>query len=172
MKDLKNLQPIDFRPIADDDMELLYRIYADTRYDDIVQSGWTIEEIDRFLREQFQLQHIQYAANYKDAQFDIIHYQNKPAGRLYVHRKEDDIRIIDIALLREFRRKGIGSRIMKALMKESDEKNLPLSLHVEQDNPAMGLYERLGFKKGHLIGIYYFMERPASNKQSNHYIGE
>ncbi len=162
MKHLKNMQPIEFRPMTDDDMETLYQVYADTRVDEILKSGWTMEEIDGFLRKQFQLQHLQYVVNYKGARFDLILYDKQPVGRLYVHRKKDDIRIIDIALLREFRRKGIGSRIMKALIREADEKQLPLSLHVEQDNPAMCLYERLGFQKGDLSGIYYFMKRPPA----------
>lgn len=172
MKQLRNMQPIEFRPMTDDDMEFLYKVYADTRIDEILKSGWTMKEIDGFLRKQFQLQHTQYMVNYKGARFDIILYNKQPAGRLYVNRKKDDIRIIDIALLKEFRRKGIGSRIMKALIRESDEKNLPLSLHVEQDNPAMGLYDRLGFKKGNLTGIYYFMERPTLNNQTKTYLKE
>jgi len=51
----------------------------------------------------------------------------------------------------------------------------PLSLHVEENNPAMGLYERLGFKKGALTGVYYFMERPAAkhlNKSKENQLNE
>lgn len=160
----EKLQSIDLRPETDKDLEFLCKVYADSRMDEMSLSGWNAEEIDDFLGQQFKLQHGQYISNYKDARFDIILYNKEPAGRLYVHRKKDDIRIIDIALLKKFQRKGIGSGIMKDLMAEADEKNLPLSLHVEHNNPAMGLYERLGFKKGDLTGVYYFMERPASKK--------
>ena len=45
-------------------------------------------------------------------------------------------------------------------MIEADTEKLPLSLHVEQNNPALGLYGNLGFIQKDLIGIYYFMERP------------
>ena len=30
--------------------------------------------------------------------------------------------------------------------------------------PAMGLYESLGFEKGDLVGVYYFMERKPKKK--------
>ena len=76
--------------------------------------------------------------NYKGAQFDIILFNKAPAGRLYVQRKKDDIRIIDIALLSRFRRQGIGSKLMNDLVTEADEKQLPLSLHVEHNNPGYG----------------------------------
>lgn len=164
MDEMKNPQTIDFRPETAKDLEFLYNVYADTRFDEMLNSGWTMEEIHGFLEKQFDLQHSQYIKNYKGARFDIILYNNQPVGRLYILRKKDDIRIIDIALLKKFRRQGIGSRIMKTLIREAEEKQLPLSLHVEHNNPAMGLYERLGFKKGDLTGVYYFMERPAAKK--------
>ena len=83
-------------------------------------------------------------------------------GRLYLGRRQDDIRIVDIALLTEFRRQKIGSKIMEALMAEADEKNVTLSLHVEPNNPALGLYHRLGFEKKDATGVYFFMERSPS----------
>jgi ribosomal protein S18 acetylase RimI-like enzyme len=159
-----NHELIDFRPITDKDLDFLSKVYADTRADEMAVSGWEQEKIDEFLKMQFNIQHKQWMENYKGAQFDIILYNKAPAGRLYVLRKEDDIRIIDIALFRQFQRQGIGSKIMNDLITEADEKQVKLSLHVEHNNPAMGLYERLGFKKGELIGVYYFMERPPKTK--------
>jgi len=161
----KNLHSIEFRPAAGKDEEFLYRVYKDTRIDEITVNGWSEEEAEAFLRQQFDLQHRQYHENYKGAQFDIILYNKAPVGRLYVHRGKEEIRIMDIALLREFRRQGIGSKIMNDLIAEADGKRLPLSLHVEHNNPAMGLYEQLGFKKGEPGGVYYFMERPPALKQ-------
>ena len=58
----------------------------------------------------------------------------------------------------------VGSKIMKELITESDEKNVTLSLHVEHNNPAMGLYENLGFVKKDLVGIYFFMERQPGSR--------
>lgn len=155
---------ITFRPITDQDGELLYKIYASTRTEEMALTGWNENEIEVFLRMQFQLQHVQYLENYKKGgTFEIILVDNIPAGRLYLQRKSNDIRIIDIALLPEFRGKGTGSKIMKELMIEADNEKLPLSLHVEQNNPALGLYENLGFLRKDLVGIYYFMERPPAS---------
>jgi len=155
---------IGFRPIKDnpEDLEFLYKVYASTRAEEMAMTGWEHQEIDKFLRSQFELQHKQYMQNYKNGKFDIILYHKAPVGRLYVDRRKDDIRIVDIALLTEYRRQGIGSKIMKELIAESEEKKVSLSLHVEHNNPAMGLYEHLGFEKKELVGIYYFMIRKPS----------
>lgn len=160
-------EAIEFRSITEHDIEFLYKVYASTRADEMTLTGWNEKEIEDFLRMQFKLQHVQYMENYKNGgTFEIILVNSAPAGRLYVQRKKNDIRIVDIALLPEFRGKGAGSWIMNELMTEADRENLPLSLHVEQFNPALGLYERLGFEKKDLIGIYFFMERPPASKKT------
>ena len=159
-------ESITFRPIKEnkEDLEFLYKVYASTRAEELTMTGWDEQQIEEFLRMQFDLQHKQYMQNYKNAAFDIILYHKMPVGRLYVDRRKDDIRIVDIALLTEYRRQKIGSKIMKELMAEADKKNVRLSLHVEHNNPAMGLYEGLGFVKKDLVGIYYFMERSPGSR--------
>jgi GNAT superfamily N-acetyltransferase len=154
-------EAIEFRPITEADNEFLYKLYASTRAEDLALTGWNEQEAEKFLRSQFNLQHTQYMKNYTEGgTFEIILVDHIPAGRLYLQRKSNDLHIIDIALLPEFRGKGTGSRIMIELMTEADQKKLPLSLYVEQFNPAMGLYERLGFEKKELTGVYFSMVRP------------
>ncbi len=121
-------------------------------------TGWSEQQKEDFLRMQFHLQHTQYLQNYQNATFEIIIYNNEPSGRLYLDRREKEIRIIDIALLHKFRRRGIGSKILKDLIVEADKKKMVLNLHVEYNNPAMCLYEQLGFKKKEDRGVYFFME--------------
>ena len=163
----KNQTPnITFRPKTENDLEFLFQVYYSTREDELAITGWTQIEIEEFLRMQFRLQHTQYMENYKlNGSFDIILVDGIPAGRLYVNRGTQEIRIIDIALLKEFRKKGIGGHIMTDLIQEADHKNLSISLHVEVNNPALKLYERLGFEKKEIIGIYHYMVRPAKHQQ-------
>jgi ribosomal protein S18 acetylase RimI-like enzyme len=37
-----------------------------------------------------------------------------------------------------------------------------VTIHVEQHNPALRLYERLGFEVHDTRGLYYFLERPPT----------
>lgn len=107
---------------------------------------------------QFDAQHRYYHEQFTDGQFDIIERLGNSIGRLYVDRRESEIRIIDIALLPEYRNQGIGEKLMRALLDEAALKGLRVTIHVEHNNPAMHLYRRLGFEHIHDEGVYYFMQ--------------
>jgi ribosomal protein S18 acetylase RimI-like enzyme len=79
-----------------------------------------------------------------------------------VHRGERDIRIMDIALAPSFRRRGIGTGLLRALIAEAQESGRKLSVHVEMNNPARTLYERLGFYPAGEHGVYVLMERSST----------
>jgi GNAT superfamily N-acetyltransferase len=55
---------------------------------------------------------------------------------------------VTIAVVPAHQRKGVGTALLKALLALARNDGLAaLSLSVEQDNPALELYERLGFVK-------------------------
>jgi len=147
---LRNTQPTD--------EEFLFSVYAGTRVDEMALVNWTGEEKDAFLRMQFKAQDRYYKETYPDAQYQIIQLEDKPVGRLYVHRRVNEIRIIDIALLPEFRQRGTGSTLLQEILEEAKNRNLPVTIHVERFNPALHLYERLGFRQIEDQGVYYLME--------------
>jgi ribosomal protein S18 acetylase RimI-like enzyme len=89
----------------------------------------------------------------------VILAHGESAGRLYVARWEDEIRIVDIALLPGFRGRGLGSALLRGLMAEADAARKPLSIHVEVNNPARQWYERLGFQPAGEVGVYLLMRR-------------
>lgn len=106
---------------------------------------------------QFEAQHRHYHQYYPGSSFDIIECAGEPVGRLYVDRAEKEIRIIDISLLPESRGLGIGTRFLLGLQKEAREAGKTLSIHVEKFNPALRLYQRLGFKPVEDKGVYLQM---------------
>jgi GNAT superfamily N-acetyltransferase len=154
---------VSLRPIREEDMEILFRLYASTRADEMAMvADWTDEQKEAFLRMQFQAQHAWYQEHYIGAQFDLLLVDGVPAGRLYVHRREAEIRLMDISLLPEFRGSGVGTKLLHELMSEAAAAGKPLTIHVEKYNPAMRLYLRLGFKPIDDRGPYDLMEwRPA-----------
>ena len=138
-------QTLALRPIADGDRDLLYRIYASTREAELAQVHWTAAQREVFLRMQFTAQHQYYQEHYAGAAFQVILADDYPAGRLYVARWPEEIRIVDIALLPAYRNAGIGAALLKDLLAEGAEAGKPVSIHVERFNPALRLYQRLGF---------------------------
>ena len=154
---------VTFRPIRDEDQEFLYRVYAGTRGEEMAMAPWTAAEKEKFLRMQFAAQHAHYQEHCAGASFEIVILDGEPIGRLYLERGEDEHRIVDIALLTEWRGKGIGGRIMRDCLAEAAAAGKPVRIHVLNHNRAMHLYNRLGFKKIGDTGVYALMEwTPAS----------
>lgn len=152
------------RPITDADHDFLRRVYASTREDELAMTPWSDEEKAQFLRFQFHAQHVHYQEHFPDAAFDVIELDGEPIGRLYIDRRADEIRLIDIALLPEYRSQGLGGEILDGILAEGREKDLLVRIHVEHNNPAMRLYLRLGFRKIEEQGVYHLMEcRPSEN---------
>ncbi len=50
---------------------------------------------------------------------------------------------------------------MQALLDEAADNGQSVTIHVEHNNPAMHLYQRLGFQHMRDEGVYYFMEWKA-----------
>ena len=120
------------RPITlPGDLEFLHRVYASTREEELGQTGWDEAQKEAFTRMQFDAQHTTYQLNYMRASFDIILVDEAPSGRLYVDRRPDEIRIVDITLLPEFRGQGLGTGLLKQVQAEARSKGLPVTIHVE-----------------------------------------
>jgi GNAT superfamily N-acetyltransferase len=106
---------------------------------------------------QFLAQDQQYRATHPGAEDSVIVVDGHPAGRLWVARDGDGIRLLDIALLPEHRGRGIGTALIRRLQDEAAAQGLPLRLHVARTNPATSLYLRLGFHPEGGDGVYQAM---------------
>ena len=148
---------ISLRPIAPGDEPWLYRIYASTREEELAPTGWDDAQREAFLTMQFDAQHRYYQEYYAGASFQLILYDGVPAGRLYVNRGAEELRIVDIALLPTYRRRGIGTTLLRALQAEGAQARQPVTIHVERLNPALLLYERLGFRLSADKGVYLLL---------------
>lgn len=149
---------ITLRPVEDGDERLLREVYASTREDGLALVSWPDRVREAFLRQQFDLQDACYREQYAGTSFDVVQVDGWPAGRLYVARWDEEIRIMDIALLPEHRGMGVGTRLLRDLLDEAAASGKRLSIHVEKHNPALRLYERLGFVPVADRGIYLLME--------------
>jgi len=146
------------RPAEPADWEFLFRVYASTRAEELSLVPWSEEQREGFLRAQFSAQDRCYRENYPGAEFCIILVDDLPAGRLYLHRRADELRIMDVALLPEYQRQGIGTCLLRRILDQAVANQIRVTIHVEIFNPARGLYERLGFAKRTTHGVYDLME--------------
>jgi ribosomal protein S18 acetylase RimI-like enzyme len=147
------------RPVAGDDRAFLLDLYASVREPELALVPWDDATRRAFVEHQFSAQDTHYRQHYPGATLDLIEVDGEPAGRLYVHRGPGDVRIMDIALAPAFRGRGIGTGLLRTLIAEAEESGRKLSIHVEMNNPARTLYERLGFRPAGEHGVYVLMER-------------
>src|SRR5215210_1802231 len=152
------LSNITLRPVRSDDYDFLVEVYAGTRADELALVPWTTEQQQTFVRSQFAAQQDHYAKKYPAASHDIIVSNNRPVGRLYVARLDQEIRIIDITLLPAERNAGIGSHLLRQLLDEANGCGKTTRIYVEEFNPSLRLFERLGFSPSEQHGIHLLLQ--------------
>lgn len=139
------------------DDEFLFNVYASTRAEELAGVDWGEPQKEAFVRQQFTAQHQWYTEQYDGASLDVVEVDGRPAGRLYVARWAEEIRIMDIALLPEQRGAGTGTSLLRDLMAEAEAVGKKLTIHVERFNPALRLYSRLGFTLTEDKGVYLLL---------------
>ena len=141
-----------------DDLVFLYQVYASSRAEEMaLLVDWDDAQKEEFLRFQFKAQHTHYQEHYPNARYDLIMQNGEAIGRLYIERMENEIRLMDIALLPQYRNQGIGRALMQDVLDEARDTGKFVSLHVEEVNPARRLYERMGFLVKGDVSFYKLM---------------
>jgi ribosomal protein S18 acetylase RimI-like enzyme len=150
-----------FRRITDADLPFLALVYASTRAGELAVTDWPEEQKAAFLEQQFQAQHAHYQQYYPQADWLVTMREGGDIGRLYIERWPSQHRIIDITLLPAHRGNGLGAALLRDLQDEAAGAGKAVSIHVEKNNPAMGLYRRLGFATAEDKGVYDLMRWTA-----------
>lgn len=156
------LSNITLRPVGPDDHDFLVEVYGSTRAEELALVPWTSEQRDLFIRSQFAAQQEHYLKTYPGASHDIIMSNGRPVGRLYVARLAQEIRIIDITLLPAERNVGIGSYLIKQLLDDANLTGKVTRIYVEEFNPSLRLFQRLGFSPSEQHGIHVLLQWSGS----------
>jgi ribosomal protein S18 acetylase RimI-like enzyme len=137
---------VPLRACRSDDYRFLLRLYRQTREAELALANWPEELRQAFCAQQFAAQHADWTARFAGAHFLLMMKCGQPVGRLYVSCAQDEVRLIDIAILAAHQRQGMGSAVLRALQHQAAGMALPLRLSVLAGNlRAQALYQRLGF---------------------------
>jgi ribosomal protein S18 acetylase RimI-like enzyme len=147
---------------TEQDLAFAAEVYIDYRTPELAVVDWPAEQKRAFLSSQFQAQNQHYRQHYVGAEFLLVQWQGRDIGRLYLFQSASECRVMDICLLTPYRQQGIGSQLLHTLLAQIDAMSLKTSLHVEVNNPAQHLYQRLGFEALDTVGVYSFMQRLPS----------
>jgi len=148
---------ITLRPAIDGDYDFMRRLYHSTRAEEIQHFPFDEAQKTAFLDQQFAAQFEHYGIHYPTCERNIVENDGKPIGRLWIDEWRDQIRLVDIALMPEWRGSGVGSILLHQVLDRGVKAGKPVTIHVEAYNPALRLYQRLGFEKVDTNGVYLLM---------------
>lgn len=145
------------RETTPQDEPFLRDLYHDVRLPELVPTGWDEATKRAFTDSQFTLQDRYYRGNYRGARFLVIEEGGARVGRLYLHAREKELRVMEISIVPARRNGGLGTAIFRSLQEAAALAGRALTLSVETFNPVRRLYARLGFVESPPDGIYLEM---------------
>lgn len=151
------MKDITFEPITPAHKELIYDIFRDIHPELTSIEGMAEDQMEMMLRFQFEIRQEQLRQLYPDAQYNLIIFDGEAAGLVYTD-SGSDLRIIEIGLFEKYRRKGIGSYVIRNIIEKADTLDKNVSLQVLWcNNTAYQFYKKLGFSLLHNNGAVYEM---------------
>ena len=146
------------RPESCEDLDFLKSLYASVRAQELAAVPWSDQHKAAFLTQQFEARRGQWLERFPQAERSIVIVDDEDAGSLFVDRTPETLVVVDLALLPHFRNRGVGTQLMETFLEEAAQTKRIVSLHVEQSNPALRLYRRLGFRTVEEQGLYLRLE--------------
>ena len=137
---------LDLRPVRPSDNKFLLALYESTRAQELAQVPWSDVQKRMFLNGQFEAQRTDYTTRFPNAEHSIVVVVDEPIGRVWIDRRAQEIRLLDIAILPRWQNVGIGRTLLEQLQQQAAEADRPLrhSVHVTNQD-ALRFYQRLDF---------------------------
>ena len=126
----------ELREVTQQDYNFIYHVKTTTLKPHIeLVWGWDEEVQTKYLEESFGL----------ETQL-IITYEQEEIGILELNELEKRIEVVELEILPEYQRKGIGTKILQDIIEEYKGKGKHVGIGCFKINrDAKRLYERLGF---------------------------
>ncbi len=136
------------RPATFEDYEFVYEVKVDALKEYVTLTwGWD-ENVQRKFHQE----------NFNPSELQIICHEGRAVGFLAIEDVDEEVKLNEINLMSNFQRLGIGTGIILEILQGAAEKRKPVWLQVLKVNPAIRLYERLGFKVYDETDTHYQMK--------------
>lgn len=137
-----------WRQAAAKDEPLLLRLFVENKAAEFAPLRLSAEQQEPLLLMQYRARLQSYAQSYPAAVNTMLCLESGEAvGRHLVERQADCYRGIDLAILAEYRNRGLGAWALRQIQQAAELEGIPFYLRVLRSNPALHLYERQGFIK-------------------------
>ena len=118
-----------------------------------------MESIIRELNLDRAAQAASFRQLWEPTQVRIITVDGVEAGWLQSATREDALFLGQLFVDASFQRRGIGTEVIRCLISEAARARQAVTLGVVKINPALRLYERLGFRITHEDDRKFYMRR-------------
>ena len=137
------LQPEALTPEAG---SLAYQLFAVDKLAEFAAIGVPQPQAEELVQMQWRGRTLTYANQYPGAEDWTISLENgTPIGRHLLQKTPQGFRMVDFAILPEWRGQGIGTQVLQQLIQSTAATESIFTLRVEKNNRALHLYKRLGF---------------------------
>jgi GNAT superfamily N-acetyltransferase len=139
---------IAFRPASSRDFDYCAQLYF---------AG--MEQIIRQLNLDMDAQVSRFQKQWEPAQVQVITLDGRDVGWFESMTAEDALFLAQLFVDATVQRRGIGTEVMRRVIGEASRTGRAVELAVVKINPALRLYERLGFKVTHEDDRKFYMRR-------------
>ena len=127
----------------------------------------TLSEDEKMIRETVFIEEQKFKIEFDDtddiATHIVMYIDNNPVGCCRLYKRENEYHIGRIAVLKPYRGKGDGEKILLEAEKVAKEKGAD-SISLSAQLRASGFYEKLGYKKHGEIYFDEYCEHIAMKK--------
>ena len=152
------------RPAGVEDEGFLFDVFS-TTWQHAVAAMPNPDLVRHFLRIQYTAQNRRFAARFNDHERAVVMHGGRPIGRVYLHRSEAVVTVIDMSLLPEHHSQGIGRSLLRDILEDAGQRGQAVALRVARRNTrAMSLYEAEGFRLSTMddLDAYFEWTPPAA----------
>lgn len=147
----EHLKPLaTLRPARAEDFDYCARLYFEG-----------MENIIRELNLSMEAQVAGFRQRWDVTQVKIVTLDGTDIGWLQSFVREDALFLAQLFVDHAWRGQGIGTAIVEALIEEAGRAGRALTLGVVKTNPALRLYQRLGFRTTHEDERKFYMRRDS-----------
>ena len=126
---------IGLRPATPEDFDVAWKLYL------VTMKPLTAE----LMTWDEAKQSTSFAAQWNVEEAQIIVFEGHTVGWMQAAEAPTEIFLQQLYVSPKYQRRGIGSEVLQNLFKRCQATGKPLVLNVLKNNPAINLYERLGF---------------------------